>query len=104
MTEVMRLKREHDRKNPELMQDALDPAVMAARREARRLEARKKEMDLLRANSRQQWAEYNRKAEAKRESRERKRRREDIVEAVCLAIASSTAFYALLVMALRGAL
>ncbi len=104
MTEVMRLKREHDRKNPELMQDVLDPAVMAARREARRLEARKKEMDLLRASSQREWAEYNRAAEAKRKDRERKRRREDIVEAVCLAIASSAAFYTLLVMALRGAL
>ena len=104
MTEVMRLKREHDRKNPELMQDVLDPAVMAARREARRMEARKKEMDLLREQNRRKEAEVRARIEARREEKESKRRGRDVVEAVCLAIASSTAFYTLLVMALRGAL
>lgn len=104
MTQVMRLKREYDRKNPELIQDALDPAVLEARREARRMEARKHEMDLLRANSQQQWAEYNRKAEAKREARERKRRREDIIEAVCLSVVTVCACICMVVLGVTGGL
>ena len=104
MTEVMRLKREYDRKNPELMQDVMDPAVMAARREARRLEARKKEMAMLREQNRRKEAEVRAKIEARREAKEMKRRGQDVAEAVFLAVASSTAFSAVLVMALRGAL
>lgn len=104
MTQVMRLKREYDRRNPELMQDILDPAAMEARREAKRMEARKREMDILRANSRQQWAEYNRKAEARREARERRRRREDIIEAVCLTAVMVTACICMVVLGVTGGL
>ena len=104
MTEVMRLKREYDRKNPELMQDVMDPAVMAARREARRLEARKKEMAMLREQNRRKEAEVRAKIEARREAKEMKRRGQDVAEAAFLAVASSAAFSVMLVMALRGAL
>ena len=104
MTQVMRLKREYDRKNPELMQDIMDPAVMEARREAKRMEARKQEMDMLRANSKRQWAEYNRKAAVKREARERKRRREDIIEAVCLSVTALAACICMVVLGVNGGL
>lgn len=104
MTEVIKIKRAHERQNPDLMQDILDPAVMEARREARRLEARQKEMDLLRRENRQKWAEAQAKADARREARERKRRREDIIEAVCLSATALAACICMVVLAITGGL
>lgn len=104
MTEVMKLKRKYDRKNPDLIQDVMDPASLEARREARRMEARKKEMALLRAEYQRKWAAHNQAAEAKREARERKRRREDIIEAVCLSVVTVCACICMVVLGVTGGL
>ena len=91
MTEVMRLKREYDRKNPDLIQDVLDPAVMQERREAKRREQARRELEMIHAENRRKEAAIRAKSEARLAAKQNYRRKQDSVEAVARALAAMAA-------------